>query len=137
MKKKLFILAAVMTALSLTMSGCGCKKTADDKNTDNTAAVGMEVDKEYTPTFMYFVSPNDSDYEAAMAVVAKLQEEYKDKVNFDIHNVEETPEDKENFPVDGATPALIMLNTKNEPSAFEFKCSDEATLKKDIEAAMQ
>ena len=120
MKKRLLSLGmAVMLMLSaLAMAGCGSKE---------------EV---YTPTFMYFVSSSDANYDEAMAVVSELQSEYEGKITFDIHNIDETPEDKENFPVDGTTPALIMLNTDNDISAMEFMCADKETLKNDIEIAL-
>lgn len=116
MKKRNLLIAVLALVMIFAMAGCGEKK--------------------YTPTFMYFVSEADENYDEAMTVVSELQEEYGKKVTFDIHNIDETPEDKENFPVDGQTPALIMLNTKNDPSAFEFQCSDKETLKKDIDAAL-
>ena len=120
MKKRILSLGmAVMLMLSaLAMAGCGSKE---------------EV---YTPTFMYFVSGSDANYDEAMAVVSELQDEYEGKITFDIHNIDETPEDKENFPVDGTTPTLIMLNTDNDISAMEFMCADKDTLKNDIENAL-
>ena len=120
MKKRLLSLGmAVMLLMSaLAMAGCG-------KN-----------EPEYKPTFMYFVSASDENYNDAMTVVGELQEEYGDRVTFDIHNIDETPEDKENFPVDGTTPTLIMLNINNDISAMEFMCVDKATLVNDIENAL-
>ena len=120
MKKRIFGLgmAALMMLSIMAMSGCGKKEDV------------------YTPTFMYFVSESEANYDDAMIVAAELQEEYADKVTFDIHNIDETPEDKENFPVDGMTPALIMLNTSNDISAMEFMCVDKDTLTKDIENAL-
>ena len=120
MKKRILSLGmAVMLMFSvIAMAGCGSKK---------------EV---YTPTFMYFVSGSDANYDEAMEVVDELESEYDGKITFDIHNIDETPEDKDNFPVDGMTPALIMLNVENDISAMEFMCADKETLKNDIENAL-
>ncbi len=100
------------------------------------AAAGCSTKPEYTPTFMYFVSNSDENKDEALAVVNELQKEYDGMIKFDIHNIDETPEDKENFPVDGMTPALIMLNTNNDISAMEFQCADKDKLKSDIENAV-
>ncbi len=84
------------------------------------------------PTFMYFIT--NADKEQAEATVEKLKKEYKD-VNFDVRNVDENPEELDSFPIaKGNTPFLIMLNTNNDPCAFE-QVSDEARLKEIIESA--
>lgn len=119
MKKRLISLGLILTMLMTAAVLSSCGKTSA-----------------YTPTFMYFVSGSDADFEAETAVFEKLQKEYDGKVKFDLHNIDETPEDKDNFPVEGMTPALIMLNTSNDISAMEFQCSDEATLKEHIETAL-
>lgn len=118
MKRKLISLGLVLTMLISLAALSGCGENA------------------YTPTFMYFISASDENFEEEQALFEKLEQEYGRKVNFDLHNIDETPEDKDNFPVEGMTPALIMLNTENEISAMEFKCSDEETLKRDIENAI-
>ena len=65
-----------------------------------------------------------------------LENEYKDKINFQLVNVDENPEALENFSlVKDQTPALIMLDTSNNISAIEFKCSDKDKLKTDIDNA--
>ena len=115
------------------------KKNEDNKETakksDNSST---EVEqKKVTPTFMYFVSKKDADYDTAMSNVEHLKKKYTDKVNFDIIDVDENPDAKKNFPVDGQTPTLIMLNTTNDISALEFKCSDEEKLTKAIENALK
>lgn len=116
MKKKILAMAlAVLTAMAF-MTGCGEEK--------------------YTPTFMYFVSGADADYDAEIQLFEELESEYDGKVKFDLHNIDETPEDKENFPVEDTTPVLIMLDTSNNISAMEFMCSDKETLVSDIEAAI-
>ena len=122
MKKRIFSLGlAIMLMLSAAaMTGCGKK----------------EQEQVYTPTFMYFVSGSDENYDEAMAVVEELKAEYEGQITFDIHNIDETPEDKTNFPVEGMTPALIMLNTSNDISAMEFMCADKDKLKDDIENAL-
>lgn len=109
-------------------------KTEESSETANTA----EEEKVYTPTFMYFVSKNDANYDEAMKAVDELKAEYDGKVKFDIVDVDENPDAKKNFEmVDGNTPFLIMLNTKNDICAFEFMCADKDKLKADIENALK
>ncbi len=109
------------------------------ENTDQPSddANGSESSKVYTPTFMYFISNSDENFDETNEIINELKKEYDGKVNFDIVNIDENPEAKDNFPVEGQTPALIMLNTSNDISAFNFKCDDKETLKNAIEAAMK
>lgn len=104
----------------------------------NQSAEESEPAEKVTPTFMYFVSKSDADYAAGLSAVESLKKEYDDKVKFEIADIDEKPELKDNFQlVVGQTPALIMLNTSNDISALEFKCTDTDTLKKDIENALK
>ena len=110
---------------------------AEEKAVNQSAEESAPAEK-VTPTFMYFVSKNDADYAAGMSAVESLKKEYGDKVKFEIADIDEKPELKDNFQlVVGQTPALIMLNTSNDISALEFKCTDTDTLKKDIENALK
>ena len=105
------------------------KAVSGDKNT-------AEAEK-VTPTFMYFVSKSDAEHDKTNAMIEELKKEYGDKVRFDIVDIDENPDAKNNFPVDGQTPVLIMLNTSNDISALEFKCNDKSTLENDIKKAME
>ena len=98
--------------------------------------VKKEPEKVYTPTFMYFVSANDEGYDNTNKVIEELKKEYEGKINFDVRNIDEDKEAAENFSAAGNTPLLIMLNTKNDISAFNPKCSDKDMLKQAIEAAL-
>lgn len=119
------------------------EKTAEkaapaEEKTVNQSAEESEPAEKVTPTFMYFVSKSDADYAAGLSAVESLKKEYGDKVKFEIADIDEKPELKDNFQlVVGQTPALIMLNTSNDISALEFKCTDTDTLKKDIENALK
>lgn len=119
------------------------EKTAEkaapaEEKTVNQSAEKSEPAEKVTPTFMYFVSKSDADYAAGLSAVESLKKEYGDKVKFEIADIDEKPELKDNFQlVVGQTPALIMLNTSNDISALEFKCTDTDTLKKDIENALK
>ena len=114
----------------------GQSAASDNKPSDN-SETGADEQKVYSPTFMYFVSNSDADFDKTAAVIDELKKEYGDRVTFDINNIDEKPEMKENFPVEGQTPALIMLNKSNDISAFEFKCSDKAKLAECIENALK
>ena len=124
MKKRITAaLVAAITAASLMMAGCGGNKTAETEKV--------------TPTFMYFVSNSDADFDSAQTTVNELKEEYTDKVNFNVINIDENTEAAANFPVQGNTPMLIMLNTSNDISAMAPQCSDKEELKSYIDAALQ
>ncbi len=114
------------------------KAAPAEEKTVNQSAEESEPAEKVTPTFMYFVSKSDADYAAGLSAVESLKKEYGDKVKFEIADIDEKPELKDNFQlVVGQTPALIMLNTSNDISALEFKCTDTDTLKKDIENALK
>lgn len=126
-KKKLI---AVLTAGVLTvagLAGCGTKEAADTNTADKV-----------TPTFMYFVSEKDADFEATNEMISELQDEYADEIEFNIINIDTDTEALKNFPlVEGNTPSLIMLNTANDISAMEFKCADKTKLEEDIKNALK
>lgn len=114
-KSRIILTAAVLMAAALFAAGCGGNKVK--------------------PTFMYFHT--NAETETVTSVLNELQEEYGKKVTFNIVNVDENPEALENFAlVSGNTPALIMLDSNNDISTFEFKCAEKDTLKADIEAAL-
>lgn len=126
-KKKMIALltAGVIAVMGLT----GCTKTADEPE--------QQAEK-VTPTFMYFISEKDADFEKTNEMIAELEEKYADEVKFNIINIDTDTEALKNFPlVDGNTPSLIMLNTSNDISAMEFKCSDKGKLEDDIKAALK
>ena len=121
MKKKFAaVLVAAITAAALMLTGCGGNKAG-----------------KVTPTFMYFVSNSDADFDSTQATVKELEEEYKGKINFNLINIDENTEAATNFPVQGNTPMLIMLNTSNDISAMAPQCSDKDELKGYIDAALQ
>lgn len=128
MSKKKMI--ALLTAGVIAVMGlAGCTKTADEPE--------QQAEK-VTPTFMYFISEKDADFEKTNEMIAELQEKYADEVKFNIINIDTDTEALKNFPlVDGNTPSLIMLNTSNDISAMEFKCSDKGKLEDDIKAALK
>ena len=146
---KIIFMAAVVTAM-VSFSGCGKEQENADSNNvtevnnaENVAggsenSNSQEDEKVYKPTFMYFVSESDSDYEKTNEVVEKLKKEYAGKVEFDIRNVDKNPDVLNNFEiVKGQTPALIMLNTKNDISNFLFQNGNYDDLKATIEAALK
>ena len=115
------------------------KKTeqkTESKETAETAESEPEV--KVTPTFMFFVTKKDSDYNKAMQAVEDLKKSYGEKIRFDIVDIDEKPEAKENFAlVVGNTPALIMLDTSNNISDIKMKLSDKAEMESAIENALQ
>ncbi len=126
------------------------KPESNDKKADNSANTVDKSDmavvngeekqvsdngKFYMPQVMYFVSEKDADYDAEIKIFNELKEEYKDTVEFDLRDIDKNPEDKTNFPVEGMTPVLIMLDTANNISAMEFMCADKDKLKSSIDSA--
>ena len=134
MSKKKIIALAMSAVLAVGLiAGCG---NTDNSSTD-TAQTESESTEKVTPTFMYFVANADENFDATNTMYTELENEYKDDINFQLVNVDENPEALENFSlVKDQTPALIMLDTSNNISAIEFKCSDKDKLKTDIDNAL-
>ncbi len=132
MSKKKIIALAMSAVMAVGMiAGCG---STNKSGTDTTQTESTE---KVTPTFMYFVANADDNFDATNTMYTELENEYKDKINFQLVNVDENPEALENFSlVKDQTPALIMLDTSNNISAIEFKCSDKDKLKTDIDNAL-
>lgn len=132
-------IAAVLVILIivLVVSFMGGSDTENGNGSNGSSSQATEVVEEKTPVFMYFVSKNDEGYSDYMAMVEELKSEYGDEVNFNIVDVDENPDSKQNFPVDGNTPMLIMTNKTNDISAIEFSCSDKEKLTEDIEATLK
>lgn len=144
MKNKKIIIAVIIVFVIALVAGFAVSVTRNSENDASVVNNATETKKQeteekvkVTPTFMYFVSSADADYNQAMSVVESLKTSYGEQVKFDIVNVDENPDVKQNFPVDGQTPALIMLDTSNDICAFELKCSDEERLKVAIEKALK
>lgn len=134
MSKKKIIALAMSAIMAVGMiAGCG---STNNSGTDTDTAQTESTEK-VTPTFMYFVANADDNFDATNTMYTELENEYKDKINFQLVNVDENPEALENFSlVKDQTPALIMLDTSNNISAIEFKCSDKDKLKSDIDTAL-
>lgn len=132
MSKKKIIALAMSAVMAVGMiAGCG------SINNSGTDTAQTESTEKVTPTFMYFVANADDNFDATNTMYTELENEYKDKINFQLVNVDENPEALENFSlVKDQTPALIMLDTSNNISAIEFKCSDKDKLKTDIDNAL-
>lgn len=127
-------ITALLAAITLTMAAvCGCGGSGGS----GADSAPEETAQKVTPTFMYFVSNSDADFEKTGNMISELESEYSGRVNFNVVNIDEDSEAAKNFPVQGNTPALIMLNTSNDISAMEFQCADKDKLKSDIEAALK
>lgn len=144
------VVIALIIALAVNMGSKGNQNgdlgTPDNAIAEDTVKNGengtqtddsAEEEKIYTPTFMYFISAKDDNYEETNKVIEKLKKEYDGKIVFDIKNVDEDPSLLENFPVKDNTPALIMLNKKNDISNFLFKNGNYDDLKAAIDAALE
>ena len=134
MKKRItaVILAALMGAVML--AGCGNK--AEETPAETTAPTAEESVEKVTPTLMYFISNSDETFDEEQKNVEELQQEYGDSVNFDVINIDENTEAANNFPVQGQTPMVIMLDTSNNISAMSPMTYEKDALKEIIDAAM-
>ena len=118
MSKKKIIALAMSAVMAVGMiAGCG------STNNSGTDTAQTESTEKVTPTFMYFVANADDNFDATNTMYTELENEYKDKINFQLVNVDENPEALENF-------SLV------KDSAIEFKCSDKDKLKTDIDNAL-
>ena len=156
-KSKIIVVTALALIAVLAFGGCKKSKETEKKTKENDTKTvetvngkqeetefkaenteNKEEEKVYKPTFTYFVSAKDAGHDDYMKVLEKLQKEYKDKVVFDIKNIDENPELLNNFEiVKGQTPTLIMLDTNNDISNFLFKNGNYDELKAAIDAALQ
>lgn len=134
MKKRVtaVVCAAIIGAIALT----GCGKKADDNLTKVDMQDNGAVEK-VTPTLMYFISNSDENLDAEKKVIEELEGEYKESVNFNVINIDENTEAANNFPVQGNTPMVIMLNTANDISAMSPNVYEKDKLKTIIDAAME
>ena len=130
MKKRItaIICAALMGAVMLT--GCGGNETNTPETETQTAV------EKVTPTLMYFISNSDATFEEEQKVIEELQSEYGDSVNFRVINIDVDTEAANNFPVQGQTPMVIMLNTSNDISAMSPMTHEKDALKQIIDAAL-
>lgn len=129
MKKRItaIICAALMGAVMLT--GCGGNETSTPETETQTAV------EKVTPTLMYFISNSDATFEEEQKVIEELQSEYGDSVNFRVINIDVDTEAANNFPVQGQTPMVIMLDTSNNICAMNPMIYEKDSLKKIIDAA--
>ncbi|MBR0366221.1 MAG: hypothetical protein IJH94_05420 [Clostridia bacterium] len=135
----LIIFAVLLAAVIAVLVIRGKNNTASENGVSESGESMTVEEKVYTPTFMMFVTKNDENYDEYMAVIEEVKTEYEGKVNFDITDIEEESDAKDNFGdiIALGTPTLIMLNTKNEPCAFVGKCSDKQQMVNNIETALK
>ncbi|MGN0164030.1 MAG: hypothetical protein ACI4EA_10720 [Candidatus Ornithomonoglobus sp.] len=129
-------LALIIIIIAIAARSGGNSGSSSESGGSAQVAEGTEI-PQITPIFMYFVSQYDEGYDEYMAMIEELKTEYDGRVEFQITDVDENPEAKDNFPVEGNTPLLIMNNHDNNITAIEFSCADKAKLTEDIEAAFE
>lgn len=120
-------------------SGTGEEASREEQSggeTDGGQATAQADAKTYTPTFMFFYSEADPDNEKTQAILAELQKTYTN-IKFDIRSIDAEPELVDKFPVQGNTPMLIMLNTKNDISALVPMCKEKDKMEEAIQNALQ
>lgn len=144
--KLLKTMSIVLAGVCLVMALASCGKTDNGEalvdetvigGADGPTDIQIQEQEKVTPTFMFFSSESDENYQQTMEAVNELKETYGEKVKFDLVDIDQTPEATENFPVKDQTPALIMLNTSNDICAFEFKITDKSKMEEAIKKALE
>lgn len=137
-KAKYAILAAAAVVIIAIIAIVVAVTNSRGGSSEGGSAGNAQVTEEayYTPVMMYFVSKNDEGYNDYMTMIDELKAEYDGRVTFDIVDVDENPEAKENFPTEGNTPLFIMNDTTNTITSIRFKCADKELIKGDIDAAL-
>lgn len=112
------------------------EESTETTKQEETDSAETKEENTKTPVFMYFVSESDANYDEAIKVFEELKKEYEGKIEFDLRNITKNPEILDNFSlVDGNTPTLIM-DGKEGITGMQFKMTDKATLKAEIEKAL-
>ncbi len=85
------------------------------------------------PTFTYFISESDENYDVILENIETLKGEYEDQIVFDIKKMEdaETQEIAANLPIEGNTPVVFMST-----GVMEMNCSDIERLEEIIDSAL-
>ncbi|MCX7715502.1 MAG: hypothetical protein N2171_07220 [Clostridia bacterium] len=83
------------------------------------------------PTFMYFISASDARFAETNAILADLKKKYGDRVNFDIRNIDENPDDKTRYSIT-VTPTLYLMASDGEFKDIKLGFADEAALEQSI-----
>ncbi len=86
-------------------------------------------------TFMFFMTNEDEKNKDLNSKLDELKREYTDRVEFDIRNVDKDKELLKNFPVEGSTPALIMLKPNGDIVNMLLSIKEYDNLKSVIESA--
>ena len=124
------ILLVIVVALVVLFTPSGEDKKPAPEKSDVTQI-------EMTPLFQYYVSKDDENYDSYMATVEELKSEYKDRVDFDIVDVDENA-DSASALLAGSydkTPILIMYDKNGSSVAIEYT-DEKEKLAADIEQAI-
>ena len=130
------VLVVVFVGVISIKSNSNSNVTSSQTSTQQTKADATERPI-VKPTFYYFVTAKDSNHQESLAVFEKLKAEYSDRVEFVLQDMDADPSLADSFSlVVGQTPALIMLDTHNDPCSFLFATTDETKLKGAITKAL-
>ena len=138
-KSSIIALAVAMVLTAGAISGCGCSKDNEapqaTSSTQATSAPQKATMKEM-PTFMYYVSSSDENFDKTNEIVEELKKEYEGKVQFKIINIDEAADASQLLVSKGQTPTLIMTGKTNE-TEIKSKCNNKDELKQCIENAIK
>jgi ABC-type glycerol-3-phosphate transport system substrate-binding protein len=129
MKKIIAILAAMTLAAGM-ITGCGCKKT------DDTSTAQTEKIDETLPSFIYYVSSSDDDFDKNNDMIEELKKEYEGKINLVVVDVDNN--EVQALVGKGQTPTLVFMgNSDSSTNAIKPMCSDKEELKKCIDDVLK
>ncbi len=130
------VLLIIVIVVAIAVAAIVVVSKRDRTTPPDTAKVETEAEV-YTPTFMYFVTTKDENYDEYMAVLEEVKSEYEGTVKFDVVDIDEESDAKDRFGdiIALGTPSLIMLNTHNDPCAFMGECVTKEQMTESIARA--
>jgi len=107
-------------------------------NNSNTSQENKEDDvrPDAKPVFKFFYSKSSGDAAQIEATIEELKQEYGDKVDFDISDLDAHPEYVEQFSVI-QPPQLYMLAKNGDFADMKFGTADKAELESAIKKALE
>ena len=120
MSKKKIIALAMSAVMAVGMiAGCG------STNNSGTDTAQTESTEKVTPTFMYFVANADDNFDATNTMYTELENEYKDKINFQLVNVDENPDIAVEYNVMSIPTLIVFKNGKEEKRLVGLRNKEE------------
>ena len=135
-KKKIIIVIVIVLLSVLALTISTLKKNSSQSELPETSVSQNTVpSKDVKAKFMYYVSEADQNKEEALKAVDEIKDEYKDKVEFVVINIDKEPEKVYGFALPDETPKLVLIGVNNE-FAMKNNCADKKILKQELEKVL-